>query len=88
MYSRCRNPERWAAIARLLPIALAAGLVVSANNAWAQQDTAPSAGRGPNEVFVTGLFPNGGLRPRQTRSEGGSRETSSPSRTANSCLTK
>ena len=59
MYSRCRNPERWAAIARLLPIVLAAVLVVSANNAGAQQDTAPSAGRGPNEVFVTSLFPNG-----------------------------
>jgi cytochrome c oxidase cbb3-type subunit III len=62
MYSRCRNPERWAAIARL-PIALAAVLTVATNNAGAQQDTAPSAGRGPNEVFVTGLFPNGGAPP-------------------------
>jgi cytochrome c oxidase cbb3-type subunit 3 len=60
MCSRFRNPERWAVIARLLPIALAAVLVVAANNARAQQDTAPSASRGPNEVFVTGLFPNGG----------------------------
>ena len=63
MCSRFRNPERWAAIARLLPIALAAVLTVAANNARAQQDTAPSAGRGPNEVFVTGLFPNGGAAP-------------------------
>src|ERR1700740_2936721 len=59
MYSRCRNPERWAGIAQLLPIALAAVLVFAANNAGAQQDTAPSAGRGPNQVSVTSLFPNG-----------------------------
>jgi cytochrome c oxidase cbb3-type subunit III len=59
MYSRCRNPERRAAIARLLPTAFAAVLVVATNNAGAQQDTAPSAGRGPNEVSVTSLFPNG-----------------------------
>jgi len=64
MYSRCRNPERWAAIAQLLPIALAAVLVVAANNARAQQGTAPSAGRGPNEVSVTSLFPNGATPPR------------------------
>ena len=63
MSSPCRNPERWAVIARLLPIALAAVLAVAANNAGAQQDTAPSAGRGPNEVSVTGLFPNGGAPP-------------------------
>ena len=56
MYSRCRNPERRAAIARLLPIAFAAVLVVATNNAGAQQDTAPSAGRGPNEVSVTLMF--------------------------------
>src|SRR5271168_3542461 len=64
MSSPSRNPEQWAVVARLRPIALAAGLVVSANNAWAQQDTAPSAGRGPNEVSVTSLFPNGATPPR------------------------
>ena len=58
MSSPCRNPER-AVVARLRPIALAAMLAVAANNAGAQQDTAPSAGRGPNEVSVTTLFPNG-----------------------------
>jgi cytochrome c oxidase cbb3-type subunit III len=71
MYSRCRNSERWAAIARLLPIALAAVLVVSANNAGAQQDTAPSAGRGPNEVSVTSLFPNGVAPPSPPDAIGG-----------------
>jgi cytochrome c oxidase cbb3-type subunit 3 len=65
MSSPCRNPERWAVIARLLRIALAAVFAVAANNAGAQQDTAPSAGRGPNEVSVTGLFPNGGAPPPQ-----------------------
>ena len=59
MSSPCRNPEQWAVVARLRPIALAAMLAVAANNAGAQQDTAPSAGRGPNEVSVTSLFPNG-----------------------------
>ena len=63
MSSPCRNPERWAASARVVSIALTAALVVAANNAGAQQDTAPSAGRGPNEVSVTGLFPNGGAAP-------------------------
>ena len=63
MSSPCRNPERCAVIARLLPVALATVFAVAANNAGAQQDTAPSAGRGPNEVFVTGLFPNGGAPP-------------------------
>jgi cytochrome c oxidase cbb3-type subunit III len=63
MYSPCRNLERLAVIARLRPIVLAALLASPANNAGAQQDTAPSAGRGPNEVFVTGLFPNGGTPP-------------------------
>ncbi|MFZ0204578.1 MAG: cytochrome c [Roseiarcus sp.] len=42
-----------------MPIALAAVFAVAANSAQAQQDTAPSAGRGPNEVSVTSLFPNG-----------------------------
>jgi cytochrome c oxidase cbb3-type subunit 3 len=59
MSSPCRNPERWGVIARPLPIALAAVFAVAANSAQAQQDTAPSAGRGPNEVSVTSLFPNG-----------------------------
>ena len=59
MCSRCRNPERWAVIARLRPLALTAVLAVAANTAGAQQDTPPSAGRGPNEVSVTTLFPNG-----------------------------
>ena len=59
MSSPCRNPERWTVIARPLPIALAAVFAVAANSAQAQQDTAPSAGRGPNEVSVTSLFPNG-----------------------------
>ena len=63
MSSLCRNPERGAVIARLPPIALAAVLAVAANDAAAQQDAAPSAGRGPNEVFVTGIFPNGGAPP-------------------------
>ena len=60
MSSPCRNPERRAVIARLLPVALATVFAVAANNAAAQQDTAPSAGHGPNEVSVTSLFPNGG----------------------------
>ena len=64
MCSRFRNPERWAVVARLLSIALAAVLVVASNNARAQQDSAPSAGRGPNEVSVTSLFPNGATPPR------------------------
>jgi cytochrome c oxidase cbb3-type subunit 3 len=59
MSSPCRNPERWRVMARPLPIALAAVFAVTANSAQAQQDTAPSAGRGPNEVSVTSLFPNG-----------------------------
>src|SRR6202140_2477579 len=59
MSSPCRNPERWGVIARPLPIALAAVFAVTANSAQAQQDAAPSAGRGPNEVSVTSLFPNG-----------------------------
>jgi cytochrome c oxidase cbb3-type subunit III len=63
MSLRCRNPERCAVIARLLPVALATVFSVDANNAGAQQDTVPSAGRGPNEVSATGLFPNGGTPP-------------------------
>ena len=63
MSSPCRNPERRAAAARLRPIALAALLAVAADNAAAQQATAPDADRGPNVVSVTGLFPNGGSPP-------------------------
>jgi cytochrome c oxidase cbb3-type subunit III len=63
MSSPCRNPERCAAPTRLLPFALVAVLAVAANNASAQQDTAPEAQHGPSEVFVTGLFPNGGAPP-------------------------
>ena len=74
MSSPCRNPERWAAAKRLLPFALVTVLAVAANNASAQQDTAPDAQHGPNEVSVTGLFPNGGAPPPQdpigTRFEG------------------
>jgi cytochrome c oxidase cbb3-type subunit III len=71
MYSPCRNPERLAVIARLRPTALAAALAVATNNAGAQQDTAPSAGRGPNEVSVTSLFPNGVAPPRPPDAIGG-----------------
>src|SRR5271168_107756 len=74
MSSPCRNPERCAAATRLLPFALVTVLAVAANNASAQQDTAPDAQHGPNEISVTGLFPNGGTSPPQdpigTRFEG------------------
>jgi cytochrome c oxidase cbb3-type subunit 3 len=75
MSSPCRNPERRAAATRLLlPFALATVLAVAANNASAQQDTAPEAQHGPNEVSVSGLFPNGGAPPPRdpigTRFEG------------------
>jgi cytochrome c oxidase cbb3-type subunit 3 len=60
MSSPYQNPERRAAATWLLPITLATLLAVSANDALAQQDTAPDADRGPNAVSVTGLFPNGG----------------------------
>ena len=74
MSSPCQNPERRAAARRLLPFALVTVLAVAANNASAQQGTAPDAQHGPNEVFVTGLFPNGGAPPPQdpigTRFEG------------------
>ena len=63
MSSPCRNPDRWAAAAQLLPFALVAVLAVASTNASAQQDAAPAAQHGPNEVFVTGLFPNGGTPP-------------------------
>ena len=53
MSSPCRIPERCAVVA------LVALFAVAADNASAQQDAAPSAGRGPNEVSVTSLFPNG-----------------------------
>jgi cytochrome c oxidase cbb3-type subunit III len=66
MFSPCRNLERWAAATRLLPFALVTVVAVVANNASAQQDTAaPEAQHGPNQVFVTGLFPNGGAPPPQ-----------------------
>ena len=67
MSSPCRNPERHAAATRLLPFALVAVLAVAANSASAQQSTAPDAQHGPNEVFVSGLFPNGGAPPPQDR---------------------
>jgi cytochrome c oxidase cbb3-type subunit III len=74
MSSPCRNPERWAAATRLLPFILVTVLALAANNASAQQDTAPDAQHGPKEVSVTGLFPNGGAPPSQdpigTRFEG------------------
>ena len=63
MSSPCRNPERRAAATRLVPFALVAVLAVAATNASAQQDAAPEAQHGPKEVFVTGLFPNGGTAP-------------------------
>jgi hypothetical protein len=65
MSSPCRNPERRAAATRFLSFALVTVLAVAANNASAQQDTAPDAQHGPNEVYVTGLFPNGGTPPPQ-----------------------
>src|ERR1700678_2018202 len=71
MSSPCRNPERSAVIVRLLPVAPVAVFPVAANNAGAQQDTAPSAGRGPNEVSVTSLFPNGATPSRPPDAIGG-----------------
>ena len=65
MSSLSRNPERCTAATRLLPFALVTVLAVAANSASAQQDTAPEAQHGPNEVSVTGLFPNGGAPPPQ-----------------------
>jgi cytochrome c oxidase cbb3-type subunit 3 len=38
-------------------------LAIAANNALAQQDTAPDAQHGPHELFATGLFPDGGAPP-------------------------
>ena len=74
MSSPCRNPERQAAATRLLPFALVTVLAVAASSASAQQDAAPEAQHGPNEIAVTGLFPNGGSPPSQdpigTRFEG------------------
>jgi cytochrome c oxidase cbb3-type subunit III len=67
MSSPCRNPERWVAATRLLPFALVAMLGVVTNNASAQQGTPPDAQHGPNEIFVSGLFPNGGAPPPQDR---------------------
>lgn len=65
MSSLCRNPDLGAAAARLLAFALVTVLAVATNNAAAQQDTAPPAQHGPNEISVTGLFPNGGAPPPQ-----------------------
>jgi cytochrome c oxidase cbb3-type subunit 3 len=65
MSSPCRNPEGCAVATRLLPFALVTVLLVAPTNASAQQDTAPEAQHGPNQVFVTGLFPNGGVPPPQ-----------------------
>ena len=65
MSSLSPNPERCTAAIQLLPIAVLALLALSANNASAQQDTAPAAQHGPNEVSVSGLFPNGGAPPPQ-----------------------
>jgi cytochrome c oxidase cbb3-type subunit 3 len=74
MSSPCRNPDRWVAATRLLPFALATVFAVAASNASAQQDTVPQAQHGPNEIAVSGLFPNGGAPPPQdpigTRFEG------------------
>jgi cytochrome c oxidase cbb3-type subunit 3 len=63
MSSPCRNPERRAAATRLLPFAFVTVLTVAANDASAQQATAPEAQHGPNEIAVTSLFPNGGAPP-------------------------
>ena len=63
MSSPCRNPERHAAAMRLLPFALVTMLAVATNEASAQQAAAPDAQHGPNEIAVTGLFPNGGAPP-------------------------
>jgi cytochrome c oxidase cbb3-type subunit III len=63
MSSLSPNPERRTAGTQLLPIALLSLFAFSANNASAQQDTAPEAQHGPNELFITGLFPNGGTPP-------------------------
>src|ERR1700688_354429 len=65
MSSLSPNPERCAAATQLLPIALLTLLGLSGNNASAQQDAAPDAQHGPNEISVTGLFPNGGAPPPQ-----------------------
>src|ERR1700761_3810595 len=65
MSSPYQNPERCTAATRLLPFALVTVLAVAANSASAQQDAVPPAQHGPNEVSVTGLFPNGGAPPPQ-----------------------
>ena len=74
MSSLSPNPERRAAGTQLRPVALLTLLALSANNASAQQDTVPQAQHGPNQLFITGLFPNGGAPPPQdpigTRFEG------------------
>jgi glutathione-independent formaldehyde dehydrogenase len=59
-----RRP-RCATATQLLPIALVTWFALSANDALAQQSTAPDADRGPKAVSVTGLFPNGGTPPPQ-----------------------
>ena len=65
MSSLSPNPERRTAATQLLPIAVLTLLALSANNASAQQDTPPEAQHGPAQVFITGLFPNGGAPPPQ-----------------------
>ena len=65
MFSRCRDPERSAAEAQFLTIALITLLALYTNDARAQQSTAPEADRGPGLVSVTSLFPNGGVPPPQ-----------------------
>src|ERR1700739_1490429 len=60
MSSPYRNPE---VTALLLPFALVAVLAIATSSASAQQGTPPDAQHGPNELFVTGLFPNGGAPP-------------------------
>ena len=65
MSSLSPNPERRAAGTQLRPVALLTLLALSANNASAQQDTVPQAQHGPNQLFITGLFPNGGTPPPQ-----------------------
>jgi cytochrome c oxidase cbb3-type subunit 3 len=65
MSSLSPNPERRTAATQLLPIAVLTLLALSANNASAQQDTPPEAQHGPAQVFITGLFPNGGTPPPQ-----------------------
>ncbi len=65
MSSPCRDPERSAAEARFLPIAVVTLLILSTNDARAQQSAVPEADSGPKSVAVSGLFPDGGAPPPQ-----------------------